>query len=59
MKIFTEIHDQNLLHATLLKAVFPFSEEFQYGLSAEIYYEHSWQLLQLLDKKNGGSIPQL
>ena len=41
MKTFTELHDQNLLQATLLKAVFPFSEEFQRGLFAEIYYEYS------------------
>ena len=47
------------MHATLLKAVFPFSEEFQCGLFAEIYYEYSWQLFQLLDEKNGHSIPQL
>ena len=39
------------LHATLLKSVLPFSEEFQCGLVAEIYYEYSWQLFQLLDKK--------
>ena len=41
----------NLLHTTLLKAVFPLSEEFRWGLFAEIYYEYSWQLFQLLDKK--------
>ena len=29
MKTFVEVHDQNLLHATLLKAVFALSEEFQ------------------------------
>ena len=28
-KTFAEVHDQNLHHAMLLKAVFPFSEEFQ------------------------------
>ena len=43
----------------LLKAVFPFSEEFQCGLFAEIYYEYGSQLFQLLDKKNGDSIPEL
>ena len=31
-KTFAEVHDQNLHHATLSKAVFPFSEEFQCGL---------------------------
>ena len=36
---------------SLLKAVFPFSKEFQCGLFSEIYYEYSSQLLQLLDKK--------
>ena len=41
----------NLHHATLLKAVLPFSNEFQFGLFSEIYYEYSWQLFQLLDKK--------
>ena len=35
----------------LLKAVFPLSEEFQCCLSAEIYYEYSWEPYQLLDKK--------
>ena len=28
-KTFADVHDQNILHATLLKAVFPLSEEFQ------------------------------
>ena len=50
-KTFDEVRDQNLLHATLLKAVFLLSEEFQCSLSAEIYYEYSWQRYQLLDKK--------
>ena len=58
MKAFAEVHDQNLHQATLLKAVFPFSDEFQCGFFAKIYYEYSWQLFQLLDKENGG-IPQL
>ena len=31
-----KVHDQNLLHATLLKAVFPLPEEFQCNISAEI-----------------------
>ena len=31
-----EVHDQNLLHTTLLKVVFPLPEEFQYNISAEI-----------------------
>ena len=38
-------------HTTLLKAVFLLFEEFQLDLFAEIYYEYSWQLFQLLDKK--------
>ena len=42
MKTITEVHDENLLHATLLKVVLPFSEEFQCGLFAEIYYEYNW-----------------
>ena len=50
-KTFAEVHDQNLHHATLLKAVLAFSEEFQCGLFAEIYYEYSSQLFQLLGKK--------
>ena len=36
-----QVHDQNVLNATLLKAVFPLPEEFQRGLFAEIYYEYS------------------
>ena len=36
-----QVHDQNVLNATLLKAVFPLPEEFQGGLFAEIYYEYS------------------
>ena len=36
-KTFAEVHVQNLHHATLLKAVLLFSEEFQCGLFAEIY----------------------
>ena len=39
MRTFAEVHDQNLHHATLLNAVFPFSEEFQCGLFAEICYK--------------------
>ena len=53
--MFAEV--RNLHQATLLKAVFPFSEEFQCGLFAEIYCEYYFNC-QLLDKKNGG-IPQL
>ena len=30
-----KIHDQNLLHATLLNAVFPLPEKFQCNISAE------------------------
>ena len=48
---FVEVHDQNLLHATLLKAVFALSEEFQRGLFVEIYCEYSWQQFQFFDKK--------
>ena len=40
-KAFAEVHDQNLHHETLLKAVFPFSEEFQCGLFVESFYEYS------------------
>ena len=40
-----KVHDQNLFHAMLLQAVFPFSEEFQFNISDEI--------------KFGGSAPQL
>ena len=39
-KTFAEVHDRNLHHAALLKAVFPFSEEFQCGMYTEIYYEY-------------------
>ena len=35
-KDIAKVHDQNLLHATLLKAVFPLPEEFQCNISAEI-----------------------
>ena len=60
MKTFAEVHDQNFHHATLLKAVFPLSEEFECGLFSEIYYEYNWQLFQLFDKKKyGGHLPQL
>ena len=31
-----KVQDQNLLHTTLLKAVFPLPEEFQCNISAEI-----------------------
>ena len=31
-----KVHDQNFLHTTLLKAVFPLPEEFQCNISAEI-----------------------
>ena len=31
-KTFSEVHDQNRLHTTLLKAAFPLSEEFRWGL---------------------------
>ena len=34
--IANKVHDQNLLHATLLKAVLPLPEEFQCNSSAEI-----------------------
>ena len=54
-----KVHDQHLLHATLLKAVFPLSEEFQRNLSVEFYHEYSWQSYQLLDKKFGGSVAWL
>ena len=40
-----KVHDQNLLHAMLLQAVFPLPEEFQFNISDEI--------------KFGGSAPQL
>ena len=33
-----EVHDQNLLHAALLKAVFPLPEAFQCNISAEIKF---------------------
>ena len=51
MKTFAKVHDQNLLQATLLKAVFLLPEEFQWDFFAEIYYEYSRQLFQLLGKK--------
>ena len=54
-----KVHDQNLFHETLLKAVFSLPEEFQCNLSAEFYHEYSWQPYQLLDKKFDGSVPQL
>ena len=53
------VHDQNLLHGALLKAVFPLPKEFQCNLSAEFYHEYSWQPYQLLDKSFSGSVPQL
>ena len=34
-KDIAKVQDQNLLHATLLKAVFPLSEKFQSNTSAE------------------------
>ena len=34
-KTIAKVQDQNLLHATLLKAGFPLSEEFQSNTSAE------------------------
>ena len=37
LRHFYEVHDQNLHDATLLKAVLPFSEDFQCGIFAEIY----------------------
>ena len=40
-----KVHDQNLLHPTLFKVVFPLPEEFQCNISAEI--------------KIGDSAPQL
>ena len=35
IKDVAKIQGHNLLHATLLKAVFPLSEEFQSNISAE------------------------
>ena len=35
-KDIAKVHDQNLVHATLLKASFPLSKEFQCNISAEI-----------------------
>ena len=34
-KDIAKIHDQNLFHPTLLKAVFPLPEEFQCNISAK------------------------
>ena len=34
-KDIAKVQDQNLLHTTLLKGVFPLSEEFQSNISAE------------------------
>ena len=42
MKIFAEVQDQNLLHATLLKAGSLLSEMFRRNLSTEIYHEYGW-----------------
>ena len=36
LKRESKVHDQNLLHPTLLKAVFPLSEECQCNIFAEI-----------------------
>ena len=44
-KDVAKVQDQNLLHATLLKAVLPLSEEFQSNTSAEKFF--------------GGNTPQL
>ena len=41
------VHDQNLLHATLLKEVFPFPEELQYNISADI--KIWWQCSSTVD----------
>ena len=41
------------------KSSIPLSEEFQCDLFVESYYEYSWQPFQVLDKRNGGTIPQL
>ena len=57
--MFAEVHDQNLLHATLLKVVLLLSEEFHCSISAEIYYEYNWQPYQLFDKNIDNSIPQI
>ena len=35
-KDIAKVHDQNLVHATLLQALFPLPEEFQCNISAEI-----------------------
>ena len=34
-KVIAKVHDQNLLHQTLLKAKIPLPEEFQCNISAE------------------------
>ena len=60
MKTIAEIHDQDLLYATLLKAVFPLSEEFQCSLSGEIYITNTLDnYINWLIKKNEGSLPQI
>ena len=57
MKISAKVHEQNLHHPALLKAVFLLSEEFLCNLSADTYHEYSWQPYELLDKKPCGSSP--
>ena len=43
----------------IFKSSIPLSAEFQCGIFVESYSEYSWQLFQLLDKRNVGTIPQL
>ena len=50
-----KVHDQNLLHATLLKAVFPLPEEFQCNISAEI--KIWWQCSSTVDTNSTGASP--
>ena len=54
-----EVNDQNLLHATLLKAVFSLPEEFQCNISTQKYHKYIWQTYQLLEKKFEGGVPEL
>ena len=40
VKGVAKLCDQDLLHATFLKVVLPLSEEFEYNLPTETYYEY-------------------
>lgn len=58
-KIFSEVEDQNLLHAKLVKPGSALSKTFGQNTFTKVYLKYSWLAYHLFGKTFGDGVPQL